>query len=98
MYSQIFKKKDKKLCPLKSQVKHGNGGDATSHSDTEVVSMSNFTRKKSVKFGTRYMSVEWVKQKFLLEEIDQVSAAGKLCLVEVHKHSNFDEVIASADL
>ena len=42
--------------------------------------------------------VEWVKTKNLLEEIDQVNAAGKLCLVEVHKHSNFDEVIASADL
>jgi len=82
MYSQIFKKKDKKQnpCPLKSQVKHGNGGDATSHSDTEVVSMSNFTRKKSVKFGTRYLSVEWVKQKFLLEEIDRVNADGKFLL------------------
>ena len=38
------------------------------------------------------------QKKNLLEEIDQVSAAGKLCLVEVHKNSNFDVVIASADL
>jgi len=42
--------------------------------------MSNFTRKKSVKFGTRYLSVEWVKQKFLLEEIDRVNADGKFLL------------------
>ena len=45
MYNQLFKKKV--LQSLSSQVKHGNGRDATSHSDTEVVSVSNFTRKKN---------------------------------------------------
>ena len=86
---------------MSSQVKHGNGRDATSHSDTEVVSVSNFTRKKKCQIWYKVpvgRDVEWVKTKNLLEEIDQVNAAGKLCLVEVHKHSNFDEVIASADL